>query len=82
MDKPGANFQPLIAALEDAGADPRATLSEQLARLELFLVAAELDPNVIPAVEIFWALKALRTINLKGRSESTGTEDLAPFFQA
>jgi hypothetical protein len=81
MDKPGADFRPLIAALEAASSDPYATLSEQLRSFELSLVSAELNPNVIEAVELFYSLKVLREIDLEGRSESRGTADLSPFFE-
>jgi len=80
MDKAGADFRPLIAALEAASADPFATLEEQLAQIELELVSAQLNPDPIQAVELSYALKALREIDPRGISSTRGTADLAPFF--
>lgn len=81
MERPGADFGPLIAALIEASANPEATLSEQLSSLELSLVSAELNPNVIQAVELFYSLKALREIDLEPRLTARGTADLAPWFE-
>lgn len=80
MDKAGADFRPLIAALEAASADPFATLEEQLAQIELELVSAQLNPDPIQAVELSYALKALREIDPRGISSTRGTADLAPFY--
>jgi hypothetical protein len=79
MERAGADFRPLIKALETASADPFASLDEQLASLELSLVSAELNPNPIAAVELSYALKALRELNANLTS-TRGTADLAPFF--
>ena len=81
MDRAGADFRPLIAALEAASADPFATLQEQLAQIELELVSAQLNPDPIEAVELSYALRALREIDPSGISSARGTADLAPFFE-
>jgi len=81
MEKPGADFEPLIAALIAASANPYASLEEQLASLELSLVEAELNPNTIQAVEMFYSLEALQGVNLEGRSTARETLDLASFFE-
>lgn len=81
MDRPGADFGPLIAALTAASADPYATLEEQLANIELSLVSAQLNPNPIQAVELAYSLKALNEINTQGLNPAQGTADLAPFFE-
>ena len=81
MERPGADFGPLIAALVQASANPEASLAEQLSSLELTLVSAELNPNVIEAVELFYSLKALKEINLEARSSARGTADLTPWFE-
>jgi hypothetical protein len=81
MERPGADFGPLIAALTQASANPEASLAEQLASLELSLVSAELNPNVIEAVELFYSLNALKEINLEARSSARGTADLTPWFE-
>ena len=80
MERAGADFSALIAALQAASADPFATLDEQLAQLELSLVSAQLNPNPIAAVELSYALKALREIDPQGINPARGTADLAPFF--
>lgn len=80
MERAGADFRPLIAALHAASADPFATLDEQLAQLELSLVSAQLNPNPIDAVELAYALKALREIDPQGINPARGTADLEPFF--
>ena len=82
MDRAGADFSALIAALQSASADPFATLEEQLAQIELSLVSAQLNPNPIEAVELTYALKALREIDPQGIAPSRGTADLAPFFDS
>jgi hypothetical protein len=82
MERPGADFQALIEALQTASADPYATLEEQLASLELSLVAAELNPNPIPLVELTYSLKALSELNAGGRVQARGTAELGVFFRA
>lgn len=81
MEKPGADFAPLIAALIEASSNPEATLSEQLASLELSLVAAELNPNPVAKVELYYALKALREIDLN-REGIEASGDLELFFES
>jgi hypothetical protein len=81
MERAGADFSALIAALKQASADPFATLEEQLAQIELSLVSAQLNPNPIEAVELAYSLKALREIDPRGITSSRGTADLAPFFE-
>lgn len=80
MDRSGADFGPLIAALQAASADPFATLEQQLNAIELSLVSAQLNPNPIEAVELAYALKALREIDPRGITSTAGTADLAPWF--
>ena len=80
MPNPGADFQPLIEALQAASADPYATLEEQLASLELSLVSAELNPNPVPLVELTYSLRALAELNPQGRASARGTAELAMFF--
>jgi len=77
----GADFRPLIAALEAASADPQSTLSDQLLQIELSLVSAQLNPDPVEAVELGYALKALREIDPSGITTARGTADLAPFFE-
>jgi hypothetical protein len=79
-EEPGADFRPLIRALEVASADPYATLAEQLISLEVSFAAAEINPNPIPAVEISYALKVLQGLNANLNQSTRGTADLAPFF--
>jgi hypothetical protein len=81
MERSGADFRPLIAALEAASADPFATLEQQLANIELSLVSAQLNPNPIEAVELAYSLRALREIDPQGISSTRGTADLAPWFE-
>ena len=81
MEKPGADFSPLIAALIEASANPEATLSEQLGIIELSLVSAELNPNRVESVELFYSLKALREIDLN-RGEIEASQDLERFFES
>lgn len=81
MERAGADFGPLIAALQAASADPFATLEEQLANIELSLVSAQLNPNPIEAVELAYSLKALREIDPQGVNPSMGTADLANWFE-
>lgn len=82
MERPGADFRALIAALEAASADPYATLEQQLAQLELSLVSAQLNPNPIEAVELAYALKALKEIDTQGINPARGTADLANWFDS
>lgn len=80
MDKPAADFSPLIRALEAAGAAN--SLDQQLAIIELALVEAELNPNPIPAIDLHYSLNALGEIDTRGRAAaSRGTADLAAFFE-
>lgn len=80
MERPQADFRPLITALQAASADPYATLEEQLAALELYLVSAQLNPDPYQAIELRYSLKALREISPQGINSARGTADLAPFF--
>ena len=82
MERAGADFGPLIAALQAASADPFATLEQQLANIELSLVSAQLNPNPIEAVELAYSLQALREIDPQGVSPSMGTADLANWFES
>lgn len=78
-------FQPLIAALQAASSEPSDSLEQQLQKLELHLVTVELDPNVIEAVDLFYALRVLKTIELEDRSNAIGlevSEDLRPWFSS
>ncbi len=81
MQKPGADFQPLIEALQAASADPYATLEEQLASLELSLVSAELNPNPVPIVELTYSLRVLSEVDTASRASARGTAELAGFFE-
>jgi hypothetical protein len=81
MERPGADFRPLIAALEAASADSSATLSDQLATLELALVAAELNPDSESFIELTYALKALAEIDANARAQARGTAALGVFFE-
>jgi hypothetical protein len=81
MERAGADFGPLIAALQAASADPFATLENQLANIELSLISAQLNPNPIEAVELAYSLKALREIEPQGIISAAGTADLAAFFE-
>jgi hypothetical protein len=81
VQKPGADFQPLIEALQLASADPYATLEEQLASIELSLVSAELNPNPVPIVELTYSLRVLSEINTGSRAQARGTAELAGFFE-
>lgn len=81
MKKPGADFRPLIEALEALDAEPGLDLQEQLARLELALVSAEINPNPIEAIELSYSLKALQELNTDNRAPARGTADLAGYFE-
>lgn len=81
MDRSGADFGPLIAALQAASADPFATLEQQLANIELSLVSAQLNPDPVAAVELAYSLRALREIDPQGVKPSMGTADLANWFE-
>lgn len=81
MERAGADFGPLIAALQAASTDPFATLSEQLANIELSLVSAQLNPNPIPAVELAYSLRVLAEIETQGINPARGTAALAPWFE-
>jgi len=81
MEKPGADFRPLIEALEALEAEPGLNLQEQLARLEIALVSAEINPNPIEAVELTYSLKALQEIDASKRAPAQDTADLASFFE-
>lgn len=81
MEKPGADFRPLIEALEALEAEPGLDLQEQLARLEMALVSAEINPNPIEAIELSYALKALKEIDTHNRAPTKGTADLAGYFE-
>ncbi len=81
MQTPGADFKPLIEALQLASADPYATLEEQLASLELSLVSAELNPNPVPIVELTYSLRVLSEIHTDSRASARGTAELAGFFE-
>lgn len=80
MERAGADFRPLIEALQAASADPQATLREQLATLELFLVSAQLNPNPIPAVELAYSLRVLAEIDTQGINPAQGTAELSEWF--
>jgi hypothetical protein len=81
MEKPGADFRPLIEALEALDAEPGLDLQEQLARLEMALVSAEINPNPIEAIELSYSLKALQELNADNRAPARGTADLASYFE-
>jgi len=81
MERSGADFGPLIEALQSASADPYATLSEQLASIELYLVSAQLNPNPIPAVELSYSLRVLREIDPQGINPAQGTAELSSWFE-
>lgn len=81
MEKPGADFRPLIEALQALEAEPELTLQEQLARLEIALVSAEINPNPIDAVELTYSLKALREIDTHNRAPAQDTADLSSYFE-
>lgn len=81
MERAGADFRPLIEALEAASSDPYATLSEQLATLELFLVSAQLNPNPIPAVELAYSLRVLAEIDTQGIHPAQNTAELSSWFE-
>lgn len=83
MDTLGANFEPLIIALQAANGVPGASLEQQLHIIELSLVELELDPDVIQAVQMFYSLKVLKGLDLAARSKAIGTRenfDLATWF--
>ncbi len=81
MEKIGADFRPLIRALELASADQRNSLEQQLGIIELALVEAQLNPNTYQAIELRYSLEALRQIDPRGIAQARGTADLEPFFQ-
>jgi hypothetical protein len=83
MDTLGANFEPLIIALQAANRVPDASLEQQLHIIELCLVGLELDPDVIQAVQMFYSIKVLKGLDLDARSKAIGTRensDLAAWF--
>jgi hypothetical protein len=80
MERIAADFGPLIKALQLASADPAATLGEQLAQVELSLVSAQINPDPYNALELRYALQALREIDPQGIQHARGTADLECFF--
>lgn len=80
MEKPEADFRPLIKALLALEAEPGLDLQEQLNRLELALVSAELNPNPIEAVELLYSLEVLKQIDTTDRAPAKDTADLAGYF--
>lgn len=81
MERPGADFTPLILALLTASSDPYASLDEQLASIELSFVEAELNPNPVDRVELFHSLRVLRELVID-RPNARAAEDLEHFFQS
>lgn len=61
-----SDLKPLIALLEAASASTNA--SEQLATIELGLVAAELNAEEYDFVELMTGLKLLKELDLTGRA--------------
>jgi hypothetical protein len=80
MERMGADFRPLIRALQLASLDQSLTLSQQLAEIELSLVSAQINPDTYEALELRYSLEALREIDPRGIAQARGTAELEPFF--
>lgn len=73
------NFEPLIKAL--TAAMKAETFSDQLAELELHLVAAELNPKPSDFCELLWGLEMLAGIDITKRRWLPVEDRLTPYFQ-
>jgi hypothetical protein len=69
-----SDLKPLIALLEKASASTNA--SEQLATIELGLVAAELSPECYEFVELLTGIKLISELNTAGRVWNNELADL------
>lgn len=73
------DFEPLIKALQ--AANKASTFREQLAEIELALVAAEMNPKPNDFCELLWALEMLTYFDYTARKWKPVQDQLTPFFQ-
>ena len=72
------DFEPLIKALQ--AANNASTFREQMAEIELALVAAEMNPKPSDFCEFLWALEMLTFFDYKKRNWKPIRDDVKHFF--
>ncbi|NBT48212.1 MAG: hypothetical protein EBT07_10450 [Actinobacteria bacterium] len=72
------NFEPLIKALQTA--NQKETFQEQLAEIEMALIASEMNPKPETFCELLWAIEMLGNIEIRIRKWQPIGESLNGFF--